>query len=151
MRPIILVAFSALAFGQARPENQTTPAGFVNGRFWNSLPSSVGVLFLTGYFEGFSKAILEFLNHDTADKVESLQSANIPSVTNGETMAAINRFYEDPANLNIPVWRAIRVAVLKFAGRPAQKVEAEMEAARAVLRDDWERCEKKKFGCEHLR
>jgi hypothetical protein len=146
-----LAVFSALAFGQALPANQTTPAGFRNGRYWNSRVDSLRLFYLAGYFDGFDKGILEFLNRDTEKRILALESANIPSVTNGETLTALNRFYADPENLNIPIWRAIRVAALKFAARPAREAEAEMEAARAVIRSDWEQCEKKKLGCEHLR
>ena len=88
----LLVVFSALAFGQVEPPNQTTPAGFHNGRYWNSVNDDLRVFYLAGYFEGFGKALLEFLNRDTQERISAIESANVPSVRQGEILTALNRF-----------------------------------------------------------
>ena len=147
---IALVIFSALAFAQA-PVNQTTPDGYHNGRFWNSLDLSFRTFYLVGYFDGFDKALLELLSQDTQRKILAIESVNVPNVQQGQIIAALNRFYGDPENLNIPLWRAIRIAGLRFAARSEREVAAEVATARAVVREEWDQCEKKKLGCEHLR
>jgi hypothetical protein len=131
--------------------NQTTPDGFRNGRYWNTLDDNLRTFYLVGYFEGFGKALREFLTPTTKERVLAIEASNVPGVGHGEILTAVSRFYAEPENLNIPIWRAIRVVTLKSAGRPAREVEAEMSKARAIMRTDWGNCQRKNVGCEHLR
>jgi hypothetical protein len=110
------------------------------------------VIYLAGYFDGFDQALLEGLTRENAKEREASERENLPRhVSVGDAVGALDRFYLDPENLNIPIWQAIRITALKFASRPELEVEAEMEKARAGVRYDLEQCEKKKLGCEHLR
>lgn len=84
-------------------------------------------------------------------QVDLVGSESIPKANVGETATILDKFYSVPENLNIPIWRALRVAVLQIAGRPKREIDAEMETARSVIRLYMERCEKEKIGCEHLR
>ena len=145
-----LVLFSALAFAQA-PANQTTPDGYHNGRFWNTLNLSLRTFYLVGYFDGFDKALVEVLNQETERSILAIESMNVPHVGQGAMIAALDRFYGDTENLNIPIWRAIRIAGLRLAAKPAREIAAETETARAQVRSQWKQCEEKKLGCEHLR
>lgn len=144
------VLFSTLAFAQV-PANQTTPDGYHNGRFWKSLELSQRTLYLVGYFDGFDKALDEVLNRDTQRSILAIESLNVPHVQQGAMISALDRFYEDTENMNVPIWRAIRIAGLGSAGRPAREIAAEMDAARAEVRSAWDQCERKQLGCEHLR
>ena len=145
-----LLLFSTLAFGQA-PVNQTTPDGYHNGRFWSSLALSPRTFYLAGYFDGFDKALVEVLDRNTERRILAIESLNVPHVELGEMIAELDRFYADTENLNIPIWRAIRIAGLRLAAKPAWEIAAEMDTARAQVRSAWQQCEKKQVGCEHLR
>jgi hypothetical protein len=151
MRCILaLLLFSALAFGQA-PANQTTPDGYHNGRFWSSLALPQRTFYLVGHFDGFERALVELLDRNTQRSVLAVESLNVPHVQEGAMIAELDRFYADTENLNVPIWRAIRIAGLRLASRPAWELAAEMNTARAEVRNAWDQCEKKQFGCEHLR
>ena len=139
-----------LAFGQL-PANNTTPDGQGNGRFWRSLGSSTShAIYLAGYFQGFDQALTEMLDGTNTQQVLKV-GQDIPKANTGETAEALDKFYADPENLNIPIWRAIRIAALKIAGRPRAEMDAEMDTVRSVLRNWWRDCDEKKIACEHLR
>ena len=146
---VLAIFLSVSAFGQLRisSPNQTTPAGFKNGRYWRALNGGQAkVMYLTGYFDGFDKALVELYTGQNTKELDTAERENIPKATMGEVMTALDRFYSDQETLNIPIWRAIRVAALRLAGRPAHEVDAEMEPARSVVRYDLEQCEKKNLA-----
>jgi hypothetical protein len=91
------------------------------------------------------------MNQNNMLEREKSEKENIPNATITEIETALDRFYASPENLNLPIWRALRVVALKFAARPESEIEAEIETARSVIRDDLERCEKENIGCEHMR
>ena len=91
------------------------------------------------------------LDGKNSKQVDRVGSESIPMADVGETTTILDRFYLAPENLNIPIWRALRVAVLQIDNRPKREIDAEMETARSVIRGYIERCEKEKIGCEHLR
>jgi hypothetical protein len=69
------------------------------------------------------------MNEKNMRERDEIAKSYTPKANIGEIEKALDRFYASPENLNIPIWRAILIAALKFAARPASEVEAEMEIA----------------------
>lgn len=148
---LCFAVFSVVTLAQP-PVNATTPDGQTNGRFWQFLGDSRSrQLYLAGYFDGFDQALVSMLDGKNSKQVDLVGSESIPKANVGETATILDKFYLVSENLNIPIWRALRVAVLQIAGRPKREIDAEMETARSVIRLYMQRCEKEKIGCEHLR
>lgn len=85
----------------------------LNGRFWSRLPEEFNhhykLYFVLGYCE----------------------SGECPVQPNyGEIVKGIDKFYDEPENLRLPIFLAMRVFAMKVAGAKATEIEAVMNAAR---------------------
>src|SRR5579859_1711023 len=109
---------------------------FLNGRWWNTLNSSQKVCWLVGFREGVAHLLIEFSaenaasknqkelsKQNAADAFERLNRAVGGKFTFDEMATAIDGFYEDPANRQIPVVEAFPLMKRKFEGAAPDEIE----------------------------
>lgn len=89
-------------------DNQTT-GGRWNGRLWTFMEHSERLGFALGYCDA--------------------SSACPSQTTNGELVKGIDRFYQEPENLRLPIATALRVFTMKVAGAKASEIEEVMRVA----------------------
>jgi len=113
---LLLVVLSLAIPCQAQKPNieDHFTKGTLNGRFWNSLPEDSRLWFILGYCEGTSQFWL----------------ACPTEVENGELVKGIDRFYQEPENLRLPVITAMAVFTQKVRGASPTLIESLMKAAR---------------------
>jgi hypothetical protein len=102
-------------------DNQTT-GGAVNGRFWMSLPDDMRAALLLGFREGI------VASRDFA----AVKAYVSDTATIGEVKKAIDRFYDDTANLPIAVKDASRIFVMKLNGASSVSLDIEVANTRRL-------------------
>lgn len=102
---LLLLAF--VLTPQTPPAPPTRTNGNINGRMWRSLDVTLKTVFLMGLEEGLREA---GSNSTTADTYFPKR------LTHGEFMESIDQFYAEPANLLVPVIRAMPLITGKVNG-----------------------------------
>ncbi len=102
----------AICRAQDAPADQKT-RGNLNGRFWSRMDDTLKLAFLLGFCEAATGTFacpkqLEF----------------------GEITQGIDRFYQEPENLRLPILAAMRVLAMKVEGARATEIDGVMNAAR---------------------
>jgi hypothetical protein len=115
---IMLVSLAAPGGSQdhATPSDRTW--GIVNGRWWKAVSAEIRIGFVQGYGIGHSLAVAEGPRCTEGEWFKGDPS-------NGEVRAALDKFYEEPANASIAVTDAIEIVALKFNGRTGSQIELE--------------------------
>lgn len=104
-------------------ENQRT-LGFLNGRTWNAANADMKVSYMTGLLE------MIMLTPD-ADMLKYFGR----NLTTAENSKAVDRFYEEPENLNIPVPFALQIVAKKANGESPDAVENFAATVRRTILD----------------
>ena len=101
----------------------------VNGRYWNTLSLQAKATYIIGAQEGMDAV----LAHDakncscTFEAVNAAVQATSGGGKNGtyvEFVAGVDLFYKDPANLGIPVIKALEYVTLKAKGATASELDS---------------------------
>jgi hypothetical protein len=98
-------------------------AGFLNGYWWTH--ASFNSLSL--YLRGYSEHVVGFLNQPAAmpDFLGQKEGDWWPGdLTLAEIASRVDRFYDDTANLVIPIRFAVHVVAMQLAGRSASEIYA---------------------------
>jgi len=90
--------------------------GTANGRFWNDLAPNQKSAYLNGLWDGLAQA-KGFLN---AANVESLYPLGL---TNGEIDKALDRFYDTPENIQVPIGWALVICRQRLQGVDESEVQ----------------------------
>lgn len=109
---VILVFLAMNGLSQTPPQ---LSGGMLNGRGWNAYQKAQKASYLMGI-------------HDALGTVKDAPSLSHSFPTNlsvGESILAVDRFYEEPENLSIMVMGALRVVALKINGGSQVEVDAE--------------------------
>jgi hypothetical protein len=153
MKPFALIVLLAL-FPCSAQTTSNRSLGQWNGRFWNSLPATSKVYWLIGFQEGFglghSFGRSSVLNrafpwtadaktldqrfktqHDgDGDVVRDIDFYFASTLSLGEVVAAIDRFYAEPENLILPIVEALEVFTAKVNGATQPAIDAKLAAYR---------------------
>ena len=125
MKRIILVALCAALVPIEGQNNIDTYrlCGKFNGRYWNQIAS----------LEGRRQAYLEGVMDALAEYNRAPQEQLWPNgATDWEVEKSLNRFYRDPANLQIPILDAIYVVKLRFEGNDTKRIDDATRQARTT-------------------
>jgi hypothetical protein len=88
-----------------------------NGRFWNDLAANQKSIYITGLADGLSHA--QGLHHGEADVWNSYPLG----LANGEIAKALDRFYDTPENVQIPVAWALAICRQRLHGEAESEVQ----------------------------
>ena len=121
MKKMLIVALlgAGVVCGQVSAET----SGFKNGRFWDILTSTEKTCFLTGFMEGISSGF--------PSKVDEYASG----LSFAETKKALDQFYEDPSNAQVPVMSAMLVVKSKVQGATPEELARRIAAVRKIWFD----------------
>jgi hypothetical protein len=109
----LLFLIVSLTFCYAADITDQRTNGQLNGRFWTTLTNNEKLFFVLGYCE------LRPPPWECPSKTEF-----------GDIVKGIDRFYQEPENLRLPVIFAADIFKLKVAGAKTSEIEAVMEEAR---------------------
>ena len=100
---------------------------FLNGRGWRTMSEKDKFVYLFGLTDGMGIG-------DLACKDATLRKIYLARASADETVKALDRFYDEPANGSVMVWDAMRVFRLKVDGRPQSEIVEATEAGRRLAR-----------------
>lgn len=131
MKPIALILAVSLAgclFARAASDDDISSARLLNGHAWLAMTATQKVTYLRGMYDGvlWARYILAGTKVDQADEV--LSQVQIKSMTFGEMASAIDSFYGDTSNVQVPV--ALAHEWLKHKVGGASKPELDDEATK---------------------
>jgi len=117
MKPaLILLALTLLSVAQEKPAIPPFTNGMCNGRHWQVFMDKGN--YLVGFLDGLRAA-------------RSPSRPYIPEpLSMVELVKAVDRFYQEPENLAIPVPEALRIVALKANGAPQSEIDSVSAAAR---------------------
>lgn len=99
-----------------------TSFGYLNGRAWQSLAPDTRFLFIYVINESFTRA-----------EQKEKQFQYIPeSLSFGETMESLNRFYAEPENRLIPIMDALHIASDKAKGVAQPEIDRQIAGQRRL-------------------
>jgi hypothetical protein len=128
----LAVALALLAQAQPREDH--------NGHFWQTLPHDSKVGYLYGYLEGYSNGFAESAVATgvplekalDAFKKSSDEITTTAKLTYSDLAKGIDKVYEDPANVVLPIVNALRVFMLRAKGATPEAVERELAMYRRL-------------------
>ncbi|MCU1231767.1 MAG: hypothetical protein JWO97_4651 [Acidobacteria bacterium] len=135
----ILLLMCAMATLAA--DRQTTPEINPpnNGEEWLRLSSSEKLFWSIGYAQGYLDALNKI---DVASGPNSAcaglaarterQSSTSGKVSGFELVSGLEKFYADPANVQIPIGSAIRIYLLQASGKDQTTIQELIETARVL-------------------
>lgn len=112
---------SARGFGADQSLTQMQTYGAFNGRAWRRMDDISQAMFMRGMFEGLAREV--------PAKLPNYSSSLLTEV---EFRRAIDRFYEHPENLLIPVIDSARVVSMTTAGIPQSQIDDQLSGMRRV-------------------
>ena len=139
---LLLVAGNGLA---AETPSFTTHYDF-NGRMWQLLSSSQKAIHLTGIQEGIQLCLNQIKEdlHISAELMQAMKASGIfdrrrllfTSQGISAVEAGLNDFYQDPANLEIPIMDAYQHVTLELNYAPPQEVANNLSNLRRKYNPD---------------
>ena len=125
MRRTVLAAMMgallcATLHGQPRGERT---AGMVNGRAWLIFTGKMRTSFLAGFTDGIG------VYSCGSDQFKSVKASTLSI---GESKKMLDDFYNDPANISIPIAAALELVADRAAGASRNEYERLLFAARRV-------------------
>jgi hypothetical protein len=90
--------------------------GQVNGRFWNGATMEGKMSFLMGFTGGLVHAKL-------IHEAVTVENSYPFSMTNGEVGKALDRFYDTPENMKIPIGFALVICRQRLEGAPEAEIQ----------------------------
>jgi hypothetical protein len=110
-----------------------------NGEEWLRLSSSEKLFWSIGYAQGYLDALNKI---DVASGPNSAcaslavrterQSSTAGKVSGFELVSGLEKFYADPANIQIPIGSAIRIYLLQASGKDQTTIQELIETARVL-------------------
>jgi hypothetical protein len=96
-----------------------------NGNLWKSWNDTGKLSYLLGLREGLGTLL---------DKVPKTESPTYfsPAMTFSQTETAVDRFYEDPLNVRIPIFVALKLVTMKANGAPQDQIYSELTLDRQI-------------------
>jgi len=138
---ILLPASSGIT---AEPPSFTT-SGVFNGHMWQLLSSSQKASHLTGFQEGIKLCLNQIKEnlHISAELMQAMKEAGLFDrrrlLFTSQGISAIetglDKFYEDPANLEIPIMDAYQHVTLELNYAPPQEVANNLSNLRRKYKD----------------
>jgi hypothetical protein len=120
-----------------------------NGEEWMKLSSTEKLFWSIGYAQGYLEALNKI---DIASGPNSAcaslaaqkerSSSSSGKVTGFELVSGLEKFYSDPANVQIPVGSAIRIYLLQAGGKDQTTIQELIETARALGAESTRRAQK---------
>ncbi len=138
----VLLGQAVLAFAQPVPQtrNLRRTFGEYNGRGWLDLSEGSRLAYVEGIESAvtaaYERAVHTPCEHQTGLLLEAYR---MPGFTGAEEMAAINRFYDEPANLLIRIRDAVEIVAAKARGVPQQEIDKRIAVHRRVANEAPER------------
>lgn len=121
---VLMMALPCVAQEAAAP---VKTLGLVNGRFWLALSHHDG---RAGYLIGFHEAITSAFGVTLDPHASSMFFSS--NMTFAEIEKAVDRFYESPEYLPIPIMAALRIVSMKASGAPQAEIDAELDINRKL-------------------
>ena len=117
MRHLILSAFMTVtvlmpAHVSAQDDASLYTLDMANGRFWQRLSEPCKVAFVAGFHTG---ATMQGAKDDAP--IESLHQTIVVGAKWGETASFLTVFFEDPANVGLPIGYAMRIWSMRIEGK----------------------------------
>lgn len=133
---LLLSAFTL--FGADRPTSpDITPPS--SGDEWVKLSSSEKLFWAVGYAQGYQDALSKI---DVASGPNTpcaslaarteRQTSTLGKVTGFELVSGLEKFYSDPANMQIPIGSAVRIYLLQASGKDQTTIQELVETARLL-------------------
>ena len=124
-----IVVFVSSLFGQSNlPDTYT--AGLSNGRLWTVLTAELRTTYLLGYRDHH----IVFSNQDVPESsVSEKESAWWPKLSIAEAQRGLDRFYEAPENLVLPIRYGLRVLAMRVAGTPDAEINGWLSGYRRIF------------------
>jgi len=124
-RLVLILLIAPICLPQTR-ESSATTFGVSNGRFWQSFTSVEKITYLAGVFDGFLSMDTILDKHETPNFFA--KGSNLK-----EYVTAVDLFYQEPANLPIPLSFALRAVTMKANGEDAAEIGKATEAVRRKI------------------
>lgn len=103
----------------------------INGRFWLGYSQAEKEAYLIGSGEAIV-AVCSDTSTTKTEVAERIQLHTPRELTVNEIRRALDRFFEAPENVLIPVLDAIRIVAMKERGRPQAEIDAELSTLRLL-------------------
>jgi len=114
--------------------------GQLNGRAWRTFSEEGKLAYLEGVTSAFGTAYQRALHTPCENQTALLLDAyREVGFTEGETMASLDHFYEEPANLLIGIVDAVEIAAAKARGVPQEVIDSRVADHRCVANEAPER------------
>lgn len=135
---LALLLSAVTLFGADRP---TAPeiAPPSNGEEWLKLSSSEKLFWAIGYSQGYQDALMKIdvaagPNSPCASLASRTerQTSTLGKVSGFEVVSGLEKFYADPANIQIPVGPAVRIYLLQASGKDQATIQELIETARLL-------------------
>lgn len=133
---LLMCAIAAMAADRQTTPELTPPN---TGEEWLRLSSSEKLFWSIGYSQGYLDALNKI---DVASGPNSAcaslaarterQSSTAGKVSGFELVSGLEKFYSDPANIQIPVGSAIRIYLLQASGKDQTTIQELIETARVL-------------------
>jgi len=109
---VALLSCATILTGQAADETM----GAYNGVYWQRCPTAVKAGFVVGFVEGIK--VSDFAAHNLEKYAHS--------GTIGDMVRELDGIYREASNASLPIWFAMRIAVLKIKGVPESEFDKEL-------------------------
>jgi hypothetical protein len=134
----ILTLFAAAAL-VGSPEGMITN-GLFNGRFWRAAGDVAKVSYMQGIVAALSRVKFRSLNGPCdAESDRVLKAYMLPQGAVADAEEGVDRFYEEPENLLIPIIDALEIVSAKARGVPQVVIDERILHYRSVARTAPER------------
>jgi len=115
----------ALALTDAADLSEMMTMDHPNGHVWKNWNDSGKIAYLLGLREGMGPLL------DRTPKTEA-PTYFAPAATLSQTETAVDRFYEDPLNIRIPIFAALHLVTMKANGAPQDQIVNELTINRQI-------------------
>ena len=133
----IMIFCTSMVCGESIKQKYTSKApeeqldkSFVNGRYWLKLSDSNKTFYLLGFMDGVW-LVTRFLSKKAKNII-------IPEIVSHLKVEEVNKlidaFYEDTYNLNIPIFQAYNLVMIKANGATPEEFEERVAQTRAYWR-----------------
>jgi|ERR1035437_591373 hypothetical protein len=137
-RILSALAFAQLAIFAADP---AVTNGMSNGRAWNGMKTENRFVYLVGLADGIRQATGELMTElspqpgpEVEKKAAEIVPSALPSGTDFPTMiVALDDFYRDTDNIDIPIPSAARYARAKIEGRDPKQLSESLQRMRTYV------------------
>ena len=138
---ILMSLSSIMSVAQQMTDSGSFTKGRANGHLWDSLPDVAKTVYLSGVMDGKMALSDKLTHHNTLPKectstVENVVADfTVHGYNIGDYQKEIDKFYEDGANVTIPIVTALDVASNRFNGMGKEALERYVETLRKFFND----------------